>query len=100
MPTSGEWQAIYDGWFNSSNKSTTEPSVSKNFAKDLKLPPVGYRQYDNLQFYNRGYQSYYWSSTKRYAGRYYRLIVNQSSVSYNNELGSSYGLPVRCLLNS
>lgn len=100
VPTKDEWQAIYNAWNSSTNKSTSEASTSKNFAKDLKLPPAGNRLYSNLSFYNRGSYGSYWSSTPSTADRAYGLFFDTSNVSPQDVSRRSNGRAVRCLQNS
>ena len=83
MPSSGEWVAIYNAWNSWNRKSTSESSVGRNFAKDLKLPPNGTHsshddpnaiaEYNKLYWFYRGSYGYYWSSTP--VNNYYAYLV-------------------------
>ena len=100
VPSNTEWQGIYDTWNSSTNKSTSEASISKNFAKDLKLSPAGYRNYGDLSFSNAGSNGGYCSSSPNGTNNAYYLGFNGGSVVLPDSYYRSSGFPVRCLMNS
>ena len=104
MPSKTEWNNLISVWRNYGGKSTSEDSESKNFAKDLKLPPAG--QFINklnpytLWFEDRGSYWYYHSSDfyehDKIRG-YFTMSTTDLSVGNNLD---TQGYNVRCFKDS
>ena len=93
VPSSNEWNALVEVLWDTGSNWTL-------LAKALKLPPAGYRNYDNLGFHNAGGYGDYWSSSPNNTGSAYYLLFGNNEVNPLNSYRSSFGLPVRCFKNS
>ena len=59
--------------------------------------PAGYRIHFG-DFYDEGYNAYFWSSTERSSGSaYYMILCNNYDYANQGYNGKYYGFPVRCL---
>lgn len=93
VPNKGEWGALVVALWNTSNEW-------KWLAKALKLPPAGYRNYNDLNFWNAGFYGDYWSSSPNGTNKAYNLDFNDGLVNPRDNSDRSLGLPVRCFKNS
>jgi hypothetical protein len=71
-------------------------------AYGFRVLPAGYRNYDGSNFYNRGNNAFFWSSSAYSAtnawNRYFNY--NNATVNRNNNNNRSYGFSVRCIRDS
>ena len=81
VPTSWEWLGIYNAWNSASNKSIVEPTTTRNFVKDILLPPAWYRKYDDLSYSEFWVGANYWSSTPSWKNSAYAFVFKSNSNS-------------------
>ena len=101
VPSSAEWQDIYEVWLNSDERSYSEANVWKNFYKDLLLPNWWYKgsfSWNPVSSYLTHDAWWLWASTQYNASNWYMMSIGNPtpSISYN---WKTYWWNVRCFKN-
>lgn len=104
LPNDAEWAALETKLKGNDCRSTNCPwlwwkrdssaSTSNNIVEALKIPLAGRRNADEIGFYSRGYQAYFWYDNNSI--RYFHAGTD-TVISYTTY--ASYGLSVRCVKN-
>jgi uncharacterized protein (TIGR02145 family) len=100
LPTKAQWDGVLAN--NTQNLvgtnwavGATNYSTGRSFGSSLMLPAAGYRNDVVGLLFNRGYVSYYWSSTENGASSGWSLFFS-SVVSNTIQYSRKHGYSVRC----
>jgi uncharacterized protein (TIGR02145 family) len=103
IPTDAEWSAMLDAVGPDAGtklKSKTGWKYDGNGTDEFGFGavPAGRRDYNGSQFYNRGLNVYYWSSSVGSSSLvWYRYFYYDRAQVYRALGSRSYGLSVRCV---